>query len=184
MRSRWIVSVAAVLTLGTLGLEISAAADSKPQTPAPTNEASVFPWSGSNSRATLALRQRLRDKVCYALADGQIDQAERTSILTYAQSVLGQAEYANFKHQIDKIAPPLSPAEKQKLVARNLRRQRSTVVARAGTSKVVSSKVVSSKVVSSKAVSPEVVSSKSSTEPTYGTEILVSDRMASDGAAR
>ncbi|MEN6406220.1 MAG: hypothetical protein ABFC77_07105 [Thermoguttaceae bacterium] len=163
MRSRWTVRVAAVLTLVTLGIETAAAVDAKPQTPASTNDSSIFPGFRSGSRAVLASRQGVRDQVCYALADGQISPSERTAILTHAQSVLTHEEYASFKQKLDKIAPPLSPVEKQKIAARSMHRPRSSVAARAATPKVVS---------------------RSSSVPAQGSQVLVSERMASDHAAR
>jgi hypothetical protein len=69
----------------------------------------------------LAARQELRDMVCYALADGSVNRAERRTLLLEAKEVLSADEYGKFKQWLDQIAPPPKPSPKEaaKIAARN-----------------------------------------------------------------
>jgi hypothetical protein len=68
----------------------------------------------------LAARQDLRDMVCYALADGSINRAERRTILVQSKKVLSADEYGSFKQWLDRIAPPPKPTAQEvaKIAAR------------------------------------------------------------------
>lgn len=57
--------------------------------------------------STFAARQNLCDKVSMAMADGQIDRAERFALLSDAKEILKPEEYESFKRSIDRASPPV-----------------------------------------------------------------------------
>ena len=60
--------------------------------------------------AALTARQNLHDEVCIAMADGQIDPAERFAILTHAKGVLTHPEYEGLKRAMNRLSPPQKAA--------------------------------------------------------------------------
>lgn len=63
--------------------------------------------AGEPSRlGAFAARQGLCDQISYAMADGQIDRAERYAILLDAKDILKPDEYDSFKRTLNRISPP------------------------------------------------------------------------------
>lgn len=67
--------------------------------------------------AAFAARQRIRDEVCIAMADGRIDRGERYAILTHAKAVLKPEEYEGLKKSLDRLSPLQGPATKRTAVS-------------------------------------------------------------------
>jgi len=61
--------------------------------------------------AALTARQNLRDDVCIAMNDGQIDPVERFTILSHAKEVLTKQEYEGLKRSMDRLSPPQKAAD-------------------------------------------------------------------------
>jgi len=59
----------------------------------------------------LTARQNLHDDVCIAMADGQIDPAERFTILSHAKEVLAKQEYEGLKRTMNRLSPPQKAAD-------------------------------------------------------------------------
>jgi hypothetical protein len=74
---------------------------------------SVAAETTSNHLQSLAARQDLFDKVCYAKADGSISRSERQKILADAKKTLSPNEYVKFKTSLDRFSPPKKPAPSQ-----------------------------------------------------------------------
>ena len=62
--------------------------------------------------AAFSARQGLRDRVCFAMADGHIDRGERYAILTRAKGILKPEEYEALKRAMDRLSPS-SPTTSQ-----------------------------------------------------------------------
>ncbi len=74
---------------------------------------------GSSGRlGVLAARQDLHDEICYAMADGSISPAERSSMLFLAHNTLSPQEYQSFKQSIDRLSPPKPVASKEQMAKR------------------------------------------------------------------
>ena len=58
----------------------------------------------------LTARQNLRDDVCIAMNDGQIDPVERFTILSHAKEVLTRREYEGLKRTMERLSPPQKAA--------------------------------------------------------------------------
>jgi hypothetical protein len=151
MRSRLRMGIVAVLTLIVAGGTQVAAA-----------------WEPSRL-AAMAARQQLRDDVCVAMADGQINRFERYLILTDAKRCLKPEEYAGFKESLDRISPPKPATAKKpvKIMQKNL-------------AKMVPKK--SPPPAQQEAPPPAVTDY--SRQSDYATEIAVREPMASTGEER
>lgn len=69
--------------------------------------------------AAFAARQDLCDQISLAMADGQIDRAERYTILLNAKPILKPDEYESFKHTMNRVSPPV-PVAKHSTKSRKL----------------------------------------------------------------
>lgn len=94
MRSRLYMGLTIVLTIAILASPMQMASGAEP-----------------GRLAALTARQGLRDKICIAMADGQIDRGERYAILSQAKVILTPDEYKGLKRAMDRLSPPSSSAK-------------------------------------------------------------------------
>jgi hypothetical protein len=78
-----------------------------------TSEAQTARGAEPGRLAAFTARQRLRDEVCIAVADGHISRAERYAILTRAKAVLKPEEYEGLKRTMERLSPS-EPARMQR----------------------------------------------------------------------